>query len=317
MKTISSDKIIYAFDPKHEPIAHVKTGELLTIETQDAFGGQIKSERDSVETLDWSKVDGATGPIFIEDAMPGDTLVTEIINIKIPKKGVIVTVPKYGILAEEKVKPLTKIITIQEDYVEFEKIRLKTRPMIGTIGVTPRRKIPCGSLGRHGGNMDVKELTAGTRLFLPIFVEGALFGAGDVHAVQADGELCVSAVEVPSEISLKFTLVKGRHPEWPTLEMKDSYGFLACGKTLDEAAEHATKTAVEALMREHDWSFEKAYMFSSLGVDLEINQVVDPKKGVRAVISKDHLGLNGILFSPNCLEKPLNRVKNDSVQKHL
>jgi len=166
--------------------------------------------------------------------------------------------------------------------------------------------------------MDVKELTAGTRLFLPIFVEGALFGAGDIHAVQADGELCVSAVEVPSEISLKFTLVKGRHPVWPTLEMKDSYGFLACGKTLDEAAEHATKTTVEALMREHDWSFEKAYMFGSLAVDLQINQVVDPKKGVRAVVSKDHLSLNGILFSPkSCLKETPNRVKNDSRWRHL
>jgi amidase len=295
MKTISRDNIIYAFDPRHRPIAHVKPGELLTIETQDAFGGQIKSEEDSVETLDWSKVDGATGPLFIEEAMLGDTLVAEIVTIKVPKKGVIVTVPKYGILAEEIVKPFTRIIKIKKGYVEFEKARLKTRPMIGTIGVTPRRKIPCGSLGSHGGNMDVKELTAGTRLFLPVFVKGALFGAGDVHAVQADGELCVSAVEVPSEISLRFTLVKGRRPEWPTLEMKDSYAFLACGRTLDEAAEHATKTAVEALMREHGWSFEKAYMFSSLAVDLKINQVVDPKKGVRAVISKDHLSLNGIL----------------------
>jgi amidase len=295
MKTISSDKIFYVFNSKHMPVAYVKTGELLTIETQDAFGGQIKTERDSVETLDWSKVDGATGPICVEGAMPGDTLVTEIVNIKVPKAGVIVTVPKYGILAEEKVKPLTKIIKIHEDYVEFDKVRLKTRPMIGTIGVTPRRKIPCGSLGRHGGNMDVKDMTAGTRLFLPVFVEGALFGAGDVHAVQADGEQCVSAVEVPSEISLKFTLVKRRHPKWPILEMKDSYAFLTCGKTLDEATRCASKVAVEALMREHGWSFEKAYMFSSLAVDLEINQVVDPKKGVRAVVSKEHLSLDSIL----------------------
>jgi amidase len=297
MKTISSDKIIYAFNPKHAPIARVKTGEILTIETQDAFGGQIKSEKDSVEKLDWSKVDGATGPIFIEGAMPGDTLVVEIVNIKVPEKGVMVTVQKCGILAEENVKPLAKLVKVHEDYVEFEGIRLKTRPMIGTIGVTPEHETPCGSLGRHGGNIDVKELTVGTKLFLPIFVEGALFGAGDVHAVQADGELCVSAVEVSSVISLKFALVKGRRPEWPTIEMKNSYAFLACGKTLDEAAEHATKTAVEALMREHYWSFEKAYMFCSLAVDLEINQVVDPEKGVRAVVSKDHLSLNSILFT--------------------
>ncbi len=294
MKSISSDKIIYSFNPRHLPVARVKTGELVTIETQDAFGGQIRSGKDSVETLDWSKVDGATGPLFIENAQPGDTLITEIVSIKVPNQGVIVTVPKYGILAGERIRPFTKVVKIERGQVEFEEVKLKIRPMIGTIGVTPKLEMPCGSLGRHGGNMDVKEITVGNRLYLPVFVEGALFAAGDVHAVQADGELCVSAVEVPSEICLRFKLIKGKCPEWPTLETKDSYAFLACGETLDEAAGHATRAAVDALKREHGWSFEKAYMFGSLAVDLEINQVVDPLKGVRAVVSKDHLKLASI-----------------------
>lgn len=295
MKKVARDKVIYSFSSKHKSVAHVETGEVITLETEDAFGGQIKSKKDSVGTLDWSKVDGATGPIFIENAKPGDTLVAEIVDIKIPDKGVIVTVPKYGILAEKTVKPLTKIIKIDKDHVEFGKICLKTRPMIGTIGVTPESEMPCGSLGAHDGNMDVKELTVGTKLYLPVFVEDALFGAGDIHAVQADGELCVSAVEVPGEIVLRFSLVKGKKPRWPVLETKDSYAFLACGETLDEAARFATESAVEALMREYDWSFETAYMFASLAVNLEINQVVDPKKGVRAVISKDLVTLNSML----------------------
>lgn len=295
LRTVSSDKVIFSFSPKHKPVARVRANELSVLKTEDAFGGQIRSDEDSVETLDWSKVDGATGPIFIENAEPGDTLVVDIVSIKIPSKGVIVTIPKQGILAEEAVKPLTKIIKIHKDHVEFNKVKLKISPMIGTIGVTPKSEIPCGSLGRHGGNMDVKELTAGTRLYLPVLVEGALFGAGDVHAVQADGELCVSAVEVASEILLKFSLIKGKHPEWPILETKDSYAFLACDETLNAAARNATLVAVEALMREHGWCFEEAYMFGSLQVDLRINQVVDPKKGVRAVISKDHLKLASML----------------------
>lgn len=291
LRTVSSDKVIFSFSPRHKPVARVRVNELIVLKTEDAFGGQIKSDEDSVETLDWSKVDGATGPIFIENAESGDTLVVDIVSIKIPSKGVIVTVPKHGILAEKGVKPLTRIIKIRKGHVEFGKVKLRTSPMIGTIGVTPESEILCGSLGRHGGNMDVKELTAGTRLFLPVFVEGALFGAGDVHAVQADGELCVSAVEVASEISLKFSLIKGKRPEWPILETKDSYSFLACDETLDSAARNASLVAVEALMREHGWCFEEACMFGSLQVDLRINQVVDPKKGVRAVISKSHLKL--------------------------
>jgi len=295
MTRIPRNKVIYSFNPRHEPAATVKLGELVSIETEDAFGGQIKNEKNSVETLDWSKVDGATGPVFIENAKPGDTLIVEILDIDVPNEGVIVTVPKYGILGEKRFKPSTKLVRINRNYIHFEKVQVRKKPMIGTIGVTPKSEVPCGSLGKHGGNMDVKELTAGTKLYLPVFVEGALFAAGDLHATQADGELCVSAVEVPGEILLRFDLRKGESPQWPVLETNDSYAFLTCGETLDEAVRNAAEAAVEAFMREYGWPFETAYMLASLAVNLEINQVVDPKKGARAVISKDLISLDSLL----------------------
>jgi amidase len=296
VKTVNRDRIIYTFSKNHIPAICVKLEELVIIETEDAFGGQIRNEEDSLQALDWGKVDGATGPIFVEGVEPGDTLVAEIVDIEVPHTGVIVTVPKYGILADKSIKPSTKKIRIKKGKVEFQNISLGIKPMIGTIGVTPvDGEIPCGSLGRHGGNMDVKEMTCGSKLFLPVFTEGALFAAGDVHVIQADGELCVSAVEVQGEISLKFNVIKGRKPEWPVLETEGSYALLACGETLDEAARFAAESAVEALMRKHGWSFETAYMFSSLAVDLKINQVVDPKKGVRAVISKQFIDLDALL----------------------
>jgi amidase len=120
-----------------------------------------------------------------------------------------VIVPKSGILADKRFRPSTRIVRINRNHVSFESVRVRTNPMIGTIGVTPKRgETPCGSLGRHGGNLDVEELTAGTRLYLPVFVEDALFAVGDVHAVQADGELCVSAIEVPREVLLGFKVIK-------------------------------------------------------------------------------------------------------------
>jgi len=297
MKTVPRSKIIYTFNPHHKPVEHVKPGERLLLKTEDAFGGQIRTEKDSVETLDWSKVDGATGPIFIENANPGDTLIVEVLELDIEKKGIIVTVPKYGILAEKHFRPSTKTVEISNGYVNFEKnVRVKIHPMVGTIGITPRTdEVPTGSLGKHGGNMDVKELTAGTKLYLPVFVEGALFAAGDVHAVQTDGELCVSAIEVAADILLRFSIIKGKKPEWPILETKDHYALLACGDTLEQAARFATEAAVEAFKRQYNWPFEKAYMFGSLAVDLKINQVVDPKKGVRAAISKDYVSLDSLL----------------------
>lgn len=296
MKIVPRNKIIYCFDPASEPAARVKPGELVLLRTVDAFGGQVKGDKDSVKMLDWSRVDGATGPVFIDTAEPGDTLVTEILDIKVEQKGVIVTIPKSGILAGKKFEPSTIVVEVCDGLVNFDgSVQIKSKPMIGTIGVTPKRRAPTGSLGRHGGNMDVKELTTGTKLYLPVLTEGALFAAGDLHAVQADGELCVSAIEVAGEILLRFSLIKGRKPEWPILETEDALAFLACAETLDEAAILATEAMVKALMREYSWPFERAYMFGSLAIDLEINQVVDPKKGVRAKVSKDFIALRSLL----------------------
>jgi len=297
MKVVPRSKVIYSFTSQHKPAEKVKPEELILLKTQDALGGQIKSEKDSLDTLDWSRVNGATGPLFFKGAKPGDTLVVKILDIKIEKRGVIVAVPKHGILGGKRFKSSTEIVRISRGCVHFDDgIRVKAKPMIGTIGVAPESdEVPSGSLGMHGGNMDVKELTAGTRLYLPVFAEGALFAAGDIHAVQADGELCVSSVEVAGEVLLKFSLIKGKRPEWPILETRNWYAFLACGDTLDEAAKSASEAAVGALMREYNWSFEKAYMFGSLAVNLEINQVVDPKKGVRAVVPKDFISLNSLL----------------------
>jgi len=297
MKAVPRNKVIFTYSSRHKPVEHVKPNETFMMMTEDAFGGQIRVEKDTVEGLDWSKVDGATGPVFVETAKPGDTLVVEILGVKTESKGVIVTVPKHGILGETPFGPVTRRIKLKRGFVQFEKdVKLKIRPMIGTIGVAPKEgEIATGSLGKHGGNMDVKDVIAGAKLYLPVFVEGALFAAGDLHAVQADGESCVSAVEVAGEVTLRFRLIRGRQPEWPVLETEESYSILACGDTLDQAAKYAAEASVKTLMREHAWSFEKAYMFSSLAVDLRINQVVDPKKGVRAVVSKGFITLKSLL----------------------
>jgi len=266
MKTIPKNEVIYSFSPKNKPIEYVEPRELVLLQTEDALGGQIKSEEDSLKTLDWSKVDGATGPLFINGAKAGDTLVVEILDIKIEDKGVMVAIPKYGVLGEKQFKSSTKIVEIKNGYVYFEKnIRVKAKPMIGTIGIAPESgRIPSGSLGRHGGNMDVKELTAGTKLYLPVFVDGALFAAGDMHATQADGEICVSSVEVAGEALLRFNLIKGKTPKWPILETDDYYAFLVCGKTLDEAATIASEAAVEAFMKEYGGGPSRKRIYSEV-----------------------------------------------------
>jgi len=296
MKRVSKDNVIYSFSSKHKPAEYVKAGELLLLETEDASGGQIKSEEDAVEELDWSKVDGATGPVYIEGAERGDTLVVEILDIKTAEKGSIVTIPQSGALKDMQFKATVKMVSIKNGFVEYDVIRLKTSPLIGTIGVAPEGEdVLSGSSGPHGGNIDVKDVTSGSRLYFPVFTDGALFAAGDLHAVQADGELCVSAVEVEGQILLRFNVMKGRRSPWPILETKDYCAYIACGDTLDEAAVRGTEATVKALMKAYGWSFERAYMFASLCGDIKVNQVVDPKKGVRVAIPRELISIEDML----------------------
>ncbi len=209
MKRIPRSQLVYSFSPENTPVERAKPGELVVFETVDALGGQVKDENTTVDDLDWSKVDGATGPLYVEGAEPGDTLIVDILDIRTEKKGVIVTIPKYGVLSHLDFKPRVKLVEISNGLVRFGENKLIARPMIGTIGAAPEKgSIPAGSLGRHGGNMDVAEMRAGTRLYLPVFTEGGLLAIGDLHALQADGELCVSAVEVSGEVLVRVGLLK-------------------------------------------------------------------------------------------------------------
>lgn len=296
MKIVSSDKVIYTFDKRHKPVEYVDIGETIVLDALDALGGQIKSKDDTLEKIDWSKVNPATGPIYINDAEKGDTLVVDILDIEIPDVGIGLVTPGYGVLGDYQYKSTIKFIDIKEGCIEYNGVKLVTRPMIGTIGVAPDEEpYPTAIPYKHGGNLDCKEVTKGAKLYLPVSTEGALFAAGDLHAVQADGELCVAAVEVPGRMTFKFDLIKEKQPNWPVIEYNDHYSILTSDENLENAIKFATKEAVDAIMRATGWSFEETYIFSSLAVDIRINQVVDPKKGARAVIPKTLISLRDLL----------------------
>lgn len=296
MKRISKENVIYTFSPKHKPVETVSPGDYVLFETEDAFGGQVKGEETPPDKLDWSRVDGATGPVYVEGAEPGDTLVIDVLDIKLQERGAIAVIPGYGGLSHLSFSPKAKVVRMDRSFVYFDDLRIAVKPMIGTIGVAPEEgEIPAGYPGRHGGNMDVSELGIGSRLYLPVLCKGALLALGDLHAVQADGELCVSAIESPGEVLVKLDLIKGKRASWPILEREESFQVISAGKSLDEAMREAAEEAVKALMRAMRISFEEAYMLGSLLVNLRINQVVDPLLGVRAVVPKSLVSINDFL----------------------
>ncbi|KAF2958626.1 formamidase [Thermotoga sp. Ku-13t] len=289
MKIVPKSDVIYAFSPHMKPVLSVRPGETVQFETLDALGGQIQNEKD-VMNLDFSKVNPATGPVFVEGAEAGKTLVVEINDIRISSnRGVIVAEEGFGVLRDIVKGFRAKILPIRDGNVLFNDLSIPVRPMIGVIGVAPQEEeFPTGTAHRHGGNMDTKEITIGSKVYLPIFQEGALLALGDVHAVMGDGEVCVSACEVPAIVTVKVDVLV-RTIEWPMVETDRDFYVLVSLPGLEKACEEATRVAVKMLSEARKLSFEDAYMLASLIVDVGISQLVDPNLTAKARIPKSFL----------------------------
>jgi len=289
VKVIPKDNVIYAFSPGMKPVAHAHAGETVQFETLDALGGQIQDEAD-VMNLDFSKVNPATGPIYVEGTKKGQTLVVEILDINISSdRGVIVAEEGFGVLKNVVKGFKAKILPIRDGHVIFNDLSIPIRPMIGVIGVAPEREeFPTGTAHKHGGNMDTKEISIRSKIHLPIFQDGALFALGDVHAVMGDGEVCVSACEVPATVTVKID-IEDRTIEWPIVETEENVYVLVSLPKLEDALEEATRVAVKMISEARKLSFEEAYMLASLIVDVGVSQLVDPNLTAKAKIPKRYL----------------------------
>ena len=212
MLTIKRETAIYAMSPENAPVAHAANGDQIVFETTDCFGGQITKETDRMGGLDWSRINPATGPVFVEGAEPGDTLKVEILKIALAEQAVILEAPGEGITGLAAKEESTKILRVAEGKVVFNSaLSLPICPMIGVIGTAPEKEaVATGTPEAHGGNMDCKKIGEGAVLYLPVNVPGALLALGDLHAVMGDGEVCVCGAEISGEVTVRVTVVKGR-----------------------------------------------------------------------------------------------------------
>ena len=294
MKIIKNTSCIYKFEFGLEPIAKVKPGEIFQIITNDCFDQQVKTNEDIVSDIDFGRVNPATGPIFIEGAEIGDTLKVEIIDIDINDYGSIVVLPGAGVLGDQVTQPLTRIVSIEDDYVNFLGIKAPIDPMIGVIGVSPgkdKEGVVTGTPFNHGGNMDTTDIRKNSTLYFPVRETGAMFALGDVHAIMGDGELCVSGLEVEAKVTVKASLIKNKQLNWPLLENETEYMIIGSGETLEKAMEVVATEMTQLVADTHQILWEEAYMYSSLFVDYRISQAVNPMKTVRAAVKKDLLPL--------------------------
>ncbi|WP_121664879.1 acetamidase/formamidase family protein [Metabacillus litoralis] len=285
---INRSQPIYAFSKEHSPISNINSGETVIIETYDCFENQITSADSTYESLDWSKVNPATGPVYVEGAEVGDILEVTIDDIKLEDQGVMAVSPGMGVLGEKITNFEAKLIPIENGKAIFnENIHIPLNPMIGVIGVAPQGEpISCGTPGSHGGNMDNKMITKGTTLYFPVFQQGALFALGDLHAAMGDGEICVTGIEIAGQVTVTLKVIKGKSLYNPVLETDEFIGTIVSAKTLDEAVKLSVEDMVELLQDKLNLPLSELTMLLSAVGQTEICQVVDPLVTTRFLVPK-------------------------------
>ena len=261
---------------------------------------QIKkdSTAEDLKKMDWSKMYPLAGPVYVEGARPGDALVVEVKDVRIGDFGWSAIVPGFGLLEEFTEHYLFKWDLKNKRTANFKRgIKIPIRPFCGVLGVAPPED---GSFdvmppGKHGGNMDIKHLTAGSRLELPVWVDGGLFSTGDVHAAMGDGEVCVSAIECSGVATLRFGVKKKERLQWPRYltkgEERSRRGYyVATGIAPDlmAASKESVRNMVGYLARSHGLSKEDAYVLCSVAGDVRVHELVDqPNWVVGTAVSLD------------------------------
>ena len=291
MQKISKDNIIYAMSAQNPPVLRIDPGTTVRFETHDALHGQIQSQSGGFDGLDWSRVNPATGPVYVNNAQPGDALSVRIDRIEVADSGVVLCGAGMGVMGHALEGAATRIVRIKGDVAHFsDSIRLPVNKMIGVIGTAPASgEIPCGAPDLHGGNMDCKEIREGANLLLPVNVPGALLALGDLHAVMADGEIGVCGVEVAGAVTLTVDVLKNAKLPLPMLRNDSHVMTLASHESLDTAVEMAVANMIEYLTGHEGFAPHDAVMLTSLVADVRICQVVDPKKTARVEFPRNLL----------------------------
>ena len=296
--TIHGAQHHFGWDNSLTPALRAEPGSTIRFNCQDSSAGQLgpSSTVADVVALDFGKINPVSGPIFVEGARPGDVLKVTLESFT-PQPfdgrgfGWTANIPGFGLLADQFLEPALNVWSYDPSSMApalwGKSARIPLKPFAGTIGLAP------AEMGHHsvvpprrvGGNLDIRDLTAGVTLYLPVEVEGALFSVGDTHAAQGDGEVCGTAIESPMDVVLTLDLVKNtplKMPRFttpgPVTRHLDAKGYEATtgvGPDLMAASRDAVAGMVDLLCAQQGISAVEAYMLCSVCGDLRISEIVD------------------------------------------
>jgi len=291
----------YVMGPFAEPQARVKPGETVMIHTVDAFGDVLTSEDQKPSSILGPYLNPQTGPIFIEGAEPGDTLVVKIEAIEATRDwAVSCTIPFFGGLTstrwtatlqpalEERVWLYRR--TASGGFAWRDRWEIPWTPFFGTIGTAPHiEAVSTLAPGSHGGNMDVPDITAGNSVHLPVHHPGALFFTGDAHAAQGQGELCGVALEISARGTFTFDLIKGQAIAWPRIESPTEIMVVGSARPMEDAARIAYSELVDWMVQDYGFEALDAYQLLSQAGGLYVGNMVDTNYSLVAKCPKRYL----------------------------
>jgi len=307
MIRVSRENLSYFVGPDVKPVAEVSRGSEVVFETVDCFSERVQSRETTFTSFEeslqvipgWNPI---TGPVFVEGSHAGDMLAIDILDIKLPNKGVTSYVPRLGMLSSayqlgDDLKPDTRVCKIENDraYLPTRRgdIAIPVSPMIGTIAVAPKHeRIASFKFGaEYLGNVDCKEITTGNRLILPVNSEGALFGLGDVHAVQGDGEISCVAIEVSAEVTVRIDVVSREDAQYvgcPQINGKEFIGSIGChfGEAISENIKHAYFDLIHRLKAHSGFSIMDAYHLLSQVGEVRVCQVLGDFQAAMARVKR-------------------------------
>ncbi|HWG70049.1 MAG TPA: acetamidase/formamidase family protein [Steroidobacteraceae bacterium] len=282
-----------SWDNSRAPAIHIAPGETVEFKDIDATCKQIR--RDStveiIPKLDFGLINPIAGPVYVDGAEPGDALKVTLLGFEPSGWAWTAIVPGFGLLADDFPQAALHIWSYDKTFASPAMYgnwaRVPLKPFCGTIGNAQAAPGGHSTIPPYaaGGNMDIRDLTLGVELYLPIEVKGALFSIGDPHAAQGDGEVCGTAIESPMSVTARIDLIKGeklRFPRFVTpgavtrhLDAKGYDVTLGIGPDLMDAAKNAVRGMIELLGRRHHMSAPDAYMLCSVAGDLRISEIVD------------------------------------------
>jgi acetamidase/formamidase len=299
--TLSAEPTHSRWNRALRPRLSIAPGDTVYVQCVDSSGGQVRPGMSVAEflSIDRGRIHALTGPIFVQGAEPGDVLQIDVGEVKHKGWGWSSVITGLGFLKERFAEPYLFHWQLEGEVSRsLAPAVVPLRPFCGVMGVAPgedgefRTRPP----GAFGGNMDVRELCSGATLYLPVLNAGALFSAGDAHAAQGDGEVCINGIECPVDVTLSFHLHKRRPMAGPLVESTASGkqdaidgAWIVVESATDAiaAARAATSRMIDLLVARWGFRDVHAYLLCSVAMHLRLSQVVnEPMFTVSAAISK-------------------------------